>query len=270
VGLFRVDGGCAGGLASPPNIVVWAFCSAVSQSAVLNDFETHLLHQHRQVVVVLPPVQLIPPPHLLLSRCRWHPRECCRAWGRRNTPFSRTRPLLARASLEEARALRQDQLVQQIALLLAPVVDDNLDVARVREDGELILRLIRRATKLRSMRPVPSGGGCARGMRCDRRRAAYCQRALGALRVWIGNHAPRLVTTQLLSACCCLVDSTWARAPSGAGAVSRAKGWRVEEGWREVTPPRAARRPKQRGCGLRCPHTKMQLVGWRCGRGCGR
>lgn len=48
--------------------------------------------------------------------------------------------------------------MKQIPLFLAPVTYHNLHVARVCKDGELILRRIRVAPKVRSMWPVPSSG----------------------------------------------------------------------------------------------------------------
>jgi hypothetical protein len=92
--------------------------------------------------------------------------------------------------------------VQQIALLLAPVADDDFDIARVREDGKLVLRLHAapaEARPSRAVRAVSSNGRCARGMRGDRGRAADGEGAgaLGThgapnLGVWVGNHALRL------------------------------------------------------------------------------
>jgi hypothetical protein len=95
--------------------------------------------------------------------------------------------------------LRQDELVQEVSVLPAAVADDNLDVARVGEDRELVLGADAAAAIARApgaVRAVAAQGRGARRVRGDRGRAADGERggALGAdvapdLGVWVGNHA---------------------------------------------------------------------------------
>lgn len=73
-------------------------------------------------------------------------------------------PLFTRASLEEARTLRQNQLVKQIPLFLAPIAYDNLHIACMREDGELILRLQSGPAELRPMLTMSPHSRGARGV----------------------------------------------------------------------------------------------------------
>ena len=51
-------------------------------------------------------------------------------------------PLIAHASLEEARELRQYQPVQEVSLLLAIASYHYLHIARLREEGKLVLRMV--------------------------------------------------------------------------------------------------------------------------------
>jgi len=59
VGLLRAGGGCAGGVASPPNIVGCVFYGMVSPKSnpyLLERRRAHLLHEHGQIILVLAPV----------------------------------------------------------------------------------------------------------------------------------------------------------------------------------------------------------------------
>ena len=83
----------------------------------------------------------------------------------------RTRPLLARGSLEEAGALRQDQPVQHISLLLSVCSHRDLDVAGVRKERKLVLWEVGGAAMVGPVAAVSSSGG-GRTARRDRGRAA--------------------------------------------------------------------------------------------------
>jgi hypothetical protein len=157
--------------------------------------QTYLGYQHRHLVLTIAPVELVPPPLLLLPCASRKPGQRRGIVILRAHALSAIGPLVARPGIEEARTLGQDQLVQQIALLFSRVCYDDLDIASVREDGELILWLVRRTPKVRPMRAVSARSRGARRVRSDGGRATDGERALSALRVWVGNHALLRVST---------------------------------------------------------------------------
>lgn len=201
MGLLRAGGGC---VPSAPNmVVIWgcALCVVLACCRWRSQTVSHLLHEHGHVVLGAAPVQLVAPLLPVLARARGIPGQRGRTHVLRHAALGGARPLVTGAGLEEARTLRQNQPVQQVAVLPAPVADDNLDVARVREDGKLVLRANAAAAVARAAGAVgavsPDGRG-ARRVRGDRGRAADGERAgaLGAdvapdLGVWVGNHALR-------------------------------------------------------------------------------
>lgn len=106
-----------------------------------------------------------------------------RMWMSTRITLPRRFPLLTQTRLKETRTLRKDKLVQRVALLFSPISDDNLYVARVREDWELILRLVCCASEMRPVRAMATDGRSAR--RCDRGCPSMGESALCALGVWI-------------------------------------------------------------------------------------
>lgn len=122
--------------------------------------DPHLLYQHWYFVFLGFRVKLISPPRPMSCMWDWArpPARTPRFFLLPNPsqrpvrPLSRalyqrlslsTRPFLASRSLEEARALSQDQPVQHVSLFLAFMVDDDLHISRIRKVGELVLRRIR-------------------------------------------------------------------------------------------------------------------------------
>lgn len=151
--------------------------------------KTHLLYQHGNIAFIPSPIQLVLPNFLLWQSVLWHSCESCRTRIRRAGLGSRRGPLVAQSRFKETRALRQNQFVEEIALLLSSVRDHNLHVASMGKHGELVLGLVRRASKMGSMRSVPTSCRSARRVRCHRGRSADSERALCALRVGVRNHA---------------------------------------------------------------------------------
>lgn len=120
------------------------------------------MHQHWYIVAFRTTVQLVPPSfsrraypgaHCTTTRTRTLPlfpnlRQLIprRQRIRRHANIHRLAPRIARARLEKATAPRQGMAVQQVPVLVpARHFDDDLDVARVAEAGELVLGDVDRA-----------------------------------------------------------------------------------------------------------------------------
>lgn len=124
--------------------------------------DSYLLDQHRDILQLVSSIQLVPPVVPLYRRTlRRHltrltififftdPRQI----PLRPSPpaFIRTlylrlslglRPLLARASLEESRTLREDESMEHVVLLLTINAHDNLHIPTVRKIRKLVLRRV--------------------------------------------------------------------------------------------------------------------------------
>lgn len=156
----------------------------------------YLLHQHRDIIITPSSsisIEFVSPPHLPVARHDGRGTVAPRCGRSRRGILAhdgqirpvavpmpvRARPFLTGANLEEARALREDESMEQVSSFPSGGADDNLHVARLAEDGKLILRSGDGSPIVGSiLTMMPARGGRARR---ERRRSSHGQRPVDGL-----------------------------------------------------------------------------------------